>query len=332
MKDFASQYGITRTGAGWTSRPDRGRLRFDGRDRVSFLQALVTNDVTPVEQGRGGVYAAYLTPQGRMLADLRLYDRGDFLIADVPATEAAPLTARFDGLIFTEDVRVTDVSSTLKQIAVVGAEAESAIARAFSFDLDVVRALPVLSHLRASNAFVVRTDDAELPGFDVFVDGTNDNGLDQQVISELERAGAQPIAHDVLDALRIEAGRPAFGRDMTSETIPLEAGLLERAISTSKGCYVGQEVIVRVLHRGGGRVVKRLVTLDLTPRTSAAPEPGALLMDDGRQVGALTSVAFSPSRNRFVALGYVHRDAAEPGRSLKIGDAGGVAEITAFAG
>lgn len=326
MNDIVSQYRITADGAGWAAKSQRGRLRFDGRDRMSFLHALVSNDVERLEPG-AGVYAVYLTPQGRMLADLRLYNRGDSLIADVPATEASALAARFDGLIFSEDVRVTDVSTEIGHFTIAGAGAAGAIARAFELDVDVIHALPLLSQLDAPRVFVARTDDAELPSFDVFVESRPD------VISSLEAAGAVAVSQDVFDVLRIEAGHPAFGRDMTSETIPLEAGLLERAISTSKGCYVGQEVIIRVLHRGGGRVVKRLVRLSFDTGLDVSPVPGARLFVDSRDTGPLTSVAFSPSRGRFIALGYVHRDAAEIGRRVTVGAADGIAaEIVGFAG
>ena len=106
---------------------------------------------------------------------------------------------------------------------------------------------------------------------------------------------------------------------MTDETIPLEAGLLDRAISTTKGCYVGQEMIIRVLHRGGGRVARRLVRLEFD--ASATEPPGAgrrSLVGDGATSARSTSVAFSPARDRVVALGYVHRDVAEAGRRVII--------------
>jgi folate-binding protein YgfZ len=332
MTDIASQYRTTADGAGWAVKTARGRLRFDGRDGRAFLQALVSNDVGSLEEGRG-VYAVYLTPKGRMLADMRLYHRGGYLLADVPASEAASLAARFDGLIFTEDVRVADVSAAFQQLAVAGTDADAVIARAFSFGVDVVRALPVLAQLRVPGGFVVRTDDADRPSFDVFVDSGADGTARAEIVRALEAAGAVSITAEALEGLRIEAGRPAFGQDMTAETIPLEAGLLDRAISTTKGCYVGQEVIVRVLHRGGGRVVKRLVKLDIRADRSAPPEAGAPIFDAGRAVGALTSIASAPARDGFVGLGYVHRDSAEPGRSLTIGDAAtATAEITGFAG
>jgi folate-binding protein YgfZ len=324
MTDIASQYRITTEGTGWAVKTGRGSLRFDGRDRLAFLQALVSNDVVSLDEGRG-VYAVYLTPQGRMLADMRLYHRGDHLLADVPAEEAAALATRLDGLIFTEDVRVTDVSAILRQLTVVGNTADAVMARVLSIDAERVRALPVLSQLSVPGGFIVRTDDADQPSFDVFIDSGSDPGAGARLVQGLEAAGAVAISPDVIEVLRIEAGRPAFGRDMTLETIPLEAGLLDRAISTTKGCYVGQEVIVRVLHRGGGRVVKRLVKLAFARAPGVEFTPGAPIFDHGRNVGVLTSVAFSPAQDRFVALGYVHRDSAEPGRPLTIGESPGTA-------
>jgi folate-binding protein YgfZ len=118
---------------------------------------------------------------------------------------------------------------------------------------------------------------------------------------------------------------------MTTETIPLEAGLLERAISQTKGCYVGQEVVIRILHRGGGRVAKRLMTMVFDEGVSTAPSPGAALQVDDRDVGTITSAATDPETGRVIALGYVHRDNAVVGGRVQLAS-GGAAEITALAG
>lgn len=304
-------------------------MRFDGRDAAAFLHALVSNDVQSLREGQG-TYAVYLTPQGRMVADLRVYRRGDHLLADTPPNLSAALAARFDQLIFAEDVRVSDVSASLSQAGVVGASAAGALARAFSLDRDSVERLPLRAQLASGDVMVVRTDDADLPSFDLFVPA---RGF-EEAKARLEEAGAVAIADDLVDALRIEAGRPAFGVDMTEDTIPLEAGLLDRAISTTKGCYVGQEVIVRVLHRGGGRVVKRLVRIDLESESAGVPSAGALILADGREVGRVTSAAWSPRLEHGVALGYVHRDSAEPGHRVSIKTEGGdvAAVISALAG
>jgi folate-binding protein YgfZ len=126
-----------------------------------------------------------------------------------------------------------------------------------------------------------------------------------------------------MEVVRVESGRPLFGRDMDEHTIPLEAGIEDRAISFTKGCYVGQEVIVRVLHRGGGRVARRLVGLTLDRE---APS-GAPLLADTREMGRLTSVVRSPAIGGPIALGYVGRDFTEPGTRVEIGD-GGSAIVT----
>jgi folate-binding protein YgfZ len=342
---------ITSAGAGWIDYDGRGRLQFEGSDALSFLHAIVSNDVEGLIVGRG-VYAALLTPQGRMVTDMRIYHRGESLLVDVPPGLAEALTSRFDQAIFAEDVRVSNASSQEAQIGIIGRGAEAAIGKALSIDTGVLTALPLLGQFEIRDGFVVRTDDARVPTFDVFVPSAARASL----VGRLEAAGVSELSDDLRELLRIEAGRPAFGVDMTSETIPLEAGLLERAISTSKGCYVGQEVIIRVLHRGGGRVVKRLAMLDIeapvalddvreppagetspSPRRGravlqSAPDAGTVLLVEGREVGRVTSAAFAPYRGLVVALGYVHRDHAEAGRRLDVAGAAGLtATIKGFA-
>ena len=113
----------------------------------------------------------------------------------------------------------------------------------------------------------------------------------------LDELGAVKMSGELFEALRIEAGRPSFGVDMDEETIPLEAGLLERGISPTKGCYVGQEIIIRILHRGGGRVAKRLARLTFDPSVIAPPAAGTSILDGDRDVGRITSAAISPTQD-----------------------------------
>ena len=286
------EYRTTAKGAGWTDKRRRGRLRFAGADAASFLQALVSNDVAALEPGRG-VYAVYLTPQGRMLADLRIHHRGDELLVDVAPGHAGRLASRFDRSIFSEDVRVTDVSDAVAQIGVAGPMASSILAHAFGLDpLDSRRGRRTAgtrarAHRRRRDCADRRLGAAVLrrlrPGGRVRRDGRAARGT-----------GAAPMTEALADALRIEAGRPAYGVDMTEDTIPLEAGLLERAISQTKGCYVGQEIVVRVLHRGGGRVARRLVKLSSRRRFRTCPRRASRCSTAGG-VGRVTSAAYSPT-------------------------------------
>jgi folate-binding protein YgfZ len=326
---IADQYRIIENTAGWRLRSDRGRLRFDGDDRHAFLQALLTNEVAALASGQGN-YSAYLTPQGRLIADLHLFARDDHFIADVPAAGAATLADTFDKLVFTEQVRIVDVSAALSQLSVVGGQSHAILGRALGLAPRDLGALPVWSQIAAGSGFVARTDDASTDSYDVIVPASEVG----EVIGALARAGAVELTDELAIALRIDAGRPAFGVDMDSETIPLEAGILERAISTSKGCYVGQEVIIRILHRGAGRVVRRLVKLAMDSASSARPSAGSIVRAGDREVGHVTSVASSLDGTGLSALAYVHRDFAAPDQLLSVEAAPGSvpATVTALAG
>jgi folate-binding protein YgfZ len=295
-----------------------GRLRFEGPDAASFLHALVTNDVEGLAPGRG-CYAAWLTPQGRMITDLRLFRDETGVTAEVPEGMAPELQTRFDQLIFSENVQVTDISADTHAALIVGGGAAAAVAEATGADLGALEALPVFGHLTAGDFQVARTDDTSLPTFRIWSPKMSSEAISGEIASEL-----------IFEALRIEAGRPKFGVDMTTETIPLEAGLLDRAISQTKGCYVGQEVIVRILHRGGGKVVKHLMTLECDGAVTDVPPIGTTLVHDGKDVGAVTSAARSLTTGRIIALGYVHRDAATTGQVLQ--SSSGAVTITGFAG
>jgi folate-binding protein YgfZ len=325
MPGIGDQYRIIEAGAGWRRRAERGRLRFGGSDRTAFLHALLTNDVAALGPGRGG-YSALLTPQGRMIADFHLFARPDHIIADVPAAAAQSLTADFDRLIFAEDASVADVSASLVQLNVVGGGAPAILARALALDEGALRDLAIGSQLDAAEGFVARTDDVALAGYDLVIPAERETAT----IEALTRNGAVALTDDLFTALRVAAGRPLFGVDMDTDTIPLEAGLQDRAISTTKGCYVGQEVIIRVLHRGGGRVARRLVKIKFDENASGQLQPGTRLHIGDREAGHVTSPAPSLDDSGSLALGYLRREFAEPGQTVLADGSSGV--VTGLAG
>lgn len=325
---MTDQYRIITEGAGWFDRSRCGRLKFEGADVRAFLQGLLTNDVAALEPGRG-LYAGYLTPQGRMLADLVLIDRGDHVLGLAGEGLGASLAERFDQLIFTEDVRVVDVTEQTGEIVVTGGTAVPTAAEAAGVDAVALDGLPELGWVAGAAAVVMRDGVSPLPAFRLVFDAP----VRDQIRGALVRRGAIELDSGLVTALRIEAGRAEWGRELGDDVIPLEAGLLERAISTSKGCYVGQEIVIRILHRGGGRVAKRLVTLVFDADTPEAPPVDARLEAEGTAgaAGRLTSVAFSPIRNAFVALAYLQREAAEIGRRVTVAGTGASAVVTGFA-
>ena len=286
---------LTRTAA-IVRRGDRGVLAVTGADRLSWLQGLVTNDVAALPIG-GICEAAYLTPQGRMITDLRIVNEPERTLLDVPASLSESLHARLDALLFSEDAQIADVSSRIVIVDVHG---------------------PRAAEIVADESFV-RDDAFELPGFSAFVPAADVPAL----VSRLVDRGAVEITLETLDVARVEAGRPAFLIDLDEHTIPLEAGLERRAISFTKGCYVGQEVIVRVTHRGGGRVARRLVGLRL--HGNDVPKPGDVVVTNAREIGKVTSAVRSPTLNVPIALALVHRDFVEPGTTLEVRSATGAA-------
>jgi tRNA-modifying protein YgfZ len=168
----------------------------------------------------------------------------------------------------------------------------------------------------------VRIDQLGGPGFCAFVAPSHVDAF----VAALLDGGAVAVGRDALDAVRIEAGYPVFGVDMTEDTIPLEAGIEHRAVSFTKGCYVGQEVVIRVLHRGGGRVARKLVALRID---GDVPSRGTKLTAGGRDVGFVTSAAASPVHGT-IALGYVHRDFTAPGTEVAVaGDAANRVTVSA---
>jgi len=303
------QYRAAHTRAVMIDRSPLGTIALTGADRATFLHALLTNDIASLAKG-SGVYAAYLTPQGHMISDMRVVETGDRMLMSVERDVAAALAERLDKLIFSEDVRVKDVSRELDVIGVHGPSAAEMIQRASGVSVGGLTAK--YDNLTSGSLTIVRDAALGVPGFDIYVAPSEATALRAGLLE----AGAAVASAETCDALRIEAGRPRFGVDMTTDTIPLEAGIEDRAISFTKGCYVGQEVIVRVMHRGHGRVARRLVSIVLLGEH--VPAQGADIFAGDRRVGEITSATESPKVGSPLALGYVQRDYAAPGTELTV--------------
>ena len=318
-------YHAARRGAAFIDLSGRGRIVLTGAERMPYLQGLLTNDVAALRPGEG-CYSAYLTPQGRMAADMAVVNLGAEVLLDVDAGVTATLVDRLREFVFTEDVTVEDRTSAWSALAVHGPAAAGVVA-------DLVRpaddgaplgaeALGALPEYRQrpgrfgdAPVAVVRSDEIGETGFVLYADA----GAARPLAGALAGAGAAALDAETFALLRLEAGRPAFPADMDGSTIPLEAGIESRAISETKGCYVGQEVIVRILHRGQGRVARRLVGLRFDPG-DPPPEAGAALhaadRPEAEPVGAVTTARRSPALGRAIGMGYVKREFAAPGTEL----------------
>ena len=309
---------------------DRRQIAVAGPDRASYLQGLLTNDIPALTAGRG-CYAAWLTPQGRMLVDLHVLESGDMILLDVPAAETERTLQRLEQFHFTEDVQFASLADSLRSVWLHGPAAPRILEDVAPRKEEVAARKDVAprqgppygewsdyqntrTEIGGAPAVIGRIDQLGVPGYAIYVDVQQEAA----VRSALVAAGAQPATAATLEAARIEAGYPVFGIDMSDDTIPLEAGIEERAISMTKGCYVGQEIIIRVLHRGQGRVARKLVALRVD---GVVPQRRARIFSGDREIGFVTSAAQSPMLGP-VALGYVHRDFVEGGTAVEI-DMGG---------
>lgn len=315
---------IVRQTAGVIDRSARGRIVVRGSDRKPFLHALLTNDITGLVPGTG-CYAALLTPQGRMVADMHVLELGDVILIDCAREVKDALLQKFDSFIFGEDVQLGDLSDAWGCVGAYGPDAARVLARALGASGEAaagsIAALGSHGNLRLDAlddvVVVARVDGLGLPGYFVFAS----MGLMPRIGNAALEAGAVLIEPEIEEVLRVEAGEPAFLVDMTTETIPPEAGIESLAISFTKGCYPGQEVIVRIRDRGHGRVAQRLVALGISGTT--VPAAGDRVWSEGKEVGRVTSAVNSPSRGGPLALGYVRRDVVEGGKPVTIahGDA-----------
>jgi folate-binding protein YgfZ len=317
-------YAAARERSAFFPRSDRAWVVLSGKDRRSYLQGLLTNDIAALGAGQG-CYAAYLTAQGRMIAELWVYELGDTMLLSCHADVKDTVVAKLDQFIFSEDVQLGDVTATFTAVAIVGPRAGEVVSGVLSRDPATV-ALAEHGNLRATfqgrPAILLRTSDLGVPGFDLLVETDSVHALIAALREEQVTEGTEAAA----EMLRIEGGVPKFHRDMDEDTIPLEAGIEGRAISLTKGCYVGQEVIIRVLHRGHGRVARKLVGIALNEGDT--PATGTSIYAGDRIVGQVTSAAWSPVLRRPVALGYVHRDFVAPGTPVRVSDQ--TAEVVAL--
>jgi folate-binding protein YgfZ len=310
-------------------RSARGRLVVLGKDRASYLHGLLTNDIASLHAGTG-CYSAYLTPQGRMISDLWVYELGDVILINLPS-EATKNTVlqKLDQFIFSEDVQLGDVTNDFAQVAIVGPEAAAVVATLLGESAERLASLPEHGCLRGSiaggAAIVTRVSDTGEPGLDLYVEKLRFETLR----GGLSSLGVPEADADTVDVLRIEAGIPRFHVDMNEDTIPLEAGIEARAISMNKGCYVGQEVIIRVLHRGHGRVAKKLV--GLTVDAASTPSAGTIVKKGEQEIGKVTSAVRSVALDRPIALAYLQRDFLEPGTTVSVDGANAVVTALPFA-
>jgi tRNA-modifying protein YgfZ len=304
---LASEYRTLTEGCGLVDRAGRGRLALTGTERREFLHGQITQDVEGLKPG-DGAYAALLTHKGKMLSDMRVLDLGDELLLSCERAGLQELFNMIRRYKLGSDVDLHKRTLEMGELSLIGPQAR-AVAGADA--LGPEEHGNARAQIGGHDVVLVATD----LGVDVFCDAEATEG----VRGALRAAGAVEVSEAAAELVRIESGRPRYGVDLDDKVIPQEAGLNERAVSFTKGCYVGQETVARLYYRGKpNRHLRGL-------RLSAPVEPGTPLRLGEKQVGQITSVAVSPAHGP-IALALVRRE-AEPGSTLAAGDGDVTAEV-----
>jgi tRNA-modifying protein YgfZ len=304
---LSAEYRALTEACGLVDRSERGKLALTGSEAKPFLQGQVTNDIEALEPGRG-CYAALLTHKGKMLGDMRVLDLGDELLLDTERVALQELFNMIRRYKLGSDVELHKRTLEMGELSLIGPYARrvagaTALGRG---EHDNVRA-----RVGGAEAILVATD----AGVDVFCPA----GDTAAVRAALEAAGAVPVSEGAAEIVRVEHGRPRYGVDIDANVIPQEAGLNERAVSFTKGCYVGQETVARLFYRGKpNRHLRGL-------RLSAPATGGDVLRVGEKEVGRLSSVVLSPAHGP-IALGLVRRE-AQPGDTVAVGDGDTTAEV-----
>jgi folate-binding protein YgfZ len=344
--DWLAEHRSLRENAGVIDLSFRSRLCLVGADRARFLHGQVTNDVKKLRAGEG-CYAAITTAKGKMESDLNIFCLADELLLDFEPGLAEKISRRLEKFIVADDVQIVDAAPHYGLLSVQGPRAA-----------EVIRALDLFSEIPKQQLGSTKISDATLgeiylanhsrltlerrtpvrlerentsplaepefgvpAGFDLFIPNHSLGAVADKLIAAAKQIGGRACGWQAFETARIEAGIPRFGADMDETSIPLECGIESRAISYTKGCYLGQEVINRI--HSVGHVNRELRGLRLADDLNFLPSRGDKLFHAGKEIGHVTSAVKSPALNANVALGYVRREANQIGNELTLPTAAG---------
>ncbi len=328
--DPVAEHTAVRQGVGIADLSHRGRIRVTGEDRVKWLQSVISNDIRPLAAGQG-LYSSFLTHKGKMLSYFRVYALPESLmLEDVGEIGETTFQALRKFLLYGTKAKMENCAETWGLLLVSGPKAAELIKVAFGADINGLKPLefltcqipsPLSSPHRGEGkgegghqALLIRTEETGETDIEIMLPADGLVTAWEQLWSAGEPMGLKPFGTEAREALRLEAGLPRAGADLTDEIVPPEANLEGKAFSLSKGCYPGQEVVARMDTYGSVR--RRLVGLIL--RDPVLPPKGAKLFSGEREVGWVSSAAHSPSLGCSIALGFPLRDFTTPGTALTV--------------
>lgn len=294
----------------------RSRLCVLGADRQKFLNGQVTNNVQSLKTGEG-CYAALVTNKGRIQTDLNIYCLANEILLDFEPGLSNAVKERLDKYVIADDAQMVDVAPHYGLLSVQGSKV-AAVIESLQLGLAIPAKPFALSSVQDTNLgeiYLVNQPRLGTVGYDLFVPSGAIAAVADKTIAAAKAVGGRACGWQAFEIARIEAGIPRFGVDMDETNLAPEA-IESRAISYSKGCYIGQEVIARI--RTYGQVAKSLRGFRLADSLKTLPQRGDKLFKDGKEVGYITSSTHSPTLNANIALGYVRKEANKIGEELVV--------------
>jgi aminomethyltransferase len=318
LADIRGEYDAIRNGAALIDFSSAGKLQVSGKNSVQFLNGLVSNDVKSLQAGEG-ILAAFPTVQGKLLALCRIYNLATHLLLELDEINREKIFKNLSRFVPAGEFFVADVSDHLALYSLQGPQSRELIEAVSEQPIKSERQHSIIERQIAhANVFIAAHSRCGETGYDLFAPAEFAQKVREAILAAGKDFGAREAGMEAFEIARIEAGVPREGVDAGENYIILESELAP-AVSYTKGCYIGQEVIARIHWRG--QPAKRLRRLLID--AERLPPPGTEIhADDGKKAGEITSSTRSFALDRFVALGYVHRYYLEPGTAftLKQGD------------
>ena len=331
--DAVSEHHAVRNSVGIADVSYRGRHRLIGEDRAKFLHRIISNDVESLSTGEG-TYATILTHRGKIIADMNISVLEDAINIDTAPETTENLFKELDKYIIADDVELFDVTAETGAIAVHGPQSTDLVQSVL--DINELATLPEghncfreADALFKSAIVCVQTRDTGEIGWTLYTDAEALVSLWETLTTQETRFDVQPIGWHALESLRIEAGVPRYGSELTDSVIPLEAEL-EHAIDFEKGCYIGQEIVARMKYRGHPNRLLRGIEIDANFISQNCHRDflGARVFNGNKEVGWVTSATFAPTLGKSVALGYVRMAVTATGSRVRIETSEGPVEGT----
>ena len=317
-----AEHKAVREASGLSDFSFRGKFAMKGRDHAKFLHRMVSNDIKRLAPGQG-TYATLLNPQGHILVDMRLYCAGDRFFVDTDADLRDKALLGLQRYVIGDQVEFEPLD--LYVLAFQGPRSRPLLEKTLHVDLP---AMQEFDHFATNYAgFPVRVvcvSSTGEEGYEVWAGAKGLLAVWGAACGQAPTYGMLPCGTQALETLRIEAGIPRYGQELGEDTIPNEAGLWN-ALSFTKGCYVGQEIVERA--RSRGHVNWKL--MGLIVESEVPPPPGEKLVREGREIGEVTSSCVSPTLLKTIALAYLRHEVSEPGTRLEL-PSGTVAEVVAL--